>query len=269
MQTAMNLTFRFLVCRDGNAALQFLLHAVNCVRFCFWHCDFFVCVWNIPGTAERICAKFTQKTCLVPHSHEFEGQGHQGQKTAFFGPFSGLHAAYVWWNIFSLLFFLNSAVISQAVWHSHTVGIMLVYNAKRYEWLLPELPLGTIATLGSVPPFSLLRLGRWAGGGMRRLATFPRLWRPCWRAVPTAPHGMLHQRTIWTLAHPWLSLQFNGAHPTKYQTNQAQSKYKHSLTFCSRGYAHVQCIRLQAYIRVCCHSNKTDCTDCKSDRVHN
>jgi len=28
-------------------------------------CDFFVCVWNISGTAERICAKFTGKTCLV------------------------------------------------------------------------------------------------------------------------------------------------------------------------------------------------------------
>ena len=123
MQTAMNLTFRFLVCRDGNAALQFLLHAVNCVRFCFWHCDFFVCVWNIPGTAERICAKFTQKTCLVPHSHEFEGQGHQGQKTAFFGPFSGLHAAYVWWNIFSLLFFfkfcsyLTGSLTQSYRWH--------------------------------------------------------------------------------------------------------------------------------------------------------
>jgi len=38
-------------------------------------CDFFVCVWNISGTAERICAKFTGKTCLVPRSDEFEGQG--------------------------------------------------------------------------------------------------------------------------------------------------------------------------------------------------
>jgi len=28
------------------------------------------------GTAERICAKFTQKTCLVPRSDEFEGRGH-------------------------------------------------------------------------------------------------------------------------------------------------------------------------------------------------
>jgi len=60
----------------------------------------------------------------------------------------------------------------------------MVSIAKRGKTQLPELPLGTIATLGSAPPCSLLRLGRWTGGGMRRLATFPRLWRPCWRAAP-------------------------------------------------------------------------------------
>ena len=56
--------------------LAYLPHAVNWIRFCFCAvCDFFVCVWNIPGTAEQICAKFTGKTCLVPHLDEFEGQG--------------------------------------------------------------------------------------------------------------------------------------------------------------------------------------------------
>jgi len=35
----------------------------------------FVCVWNISGTGELICDKFTWKTCLVPRSDEFEGQG--------------------------------------------------------------------------------------------------------------------------------------------------------------------------------------------------
>jgi len=35
----------------------------------------FVCVWNISGTAERICAQFTRNTCLVPRSDEFEDQG--------------------------------------------------------------------------------------------------------------------------------------------------------------------------------------------------
>ena len=48
---------------------------------------FFVCVWNISGTTERICTKFIRKTCLVPHSDEFEGLGQRsrspGTKTAF------------------------------------------------------------------------------------------------------------------------------------------------------------------------------------------
>jgi len=52
----------------------------------------FVCVWNISGTAEWICAKFSHKMCLVPHSDEFEGQGHQGQKRHFSDP----SAAFVW-----------------------------------------------------------------------------------------------------------------------------------------------------------------------------
>jgi len=47
---------------------------------------FFGCVSNISGTAERICAKFTRNTCVVPRFDEFEGQGHQGQNTAFLAP---------------------------------------------------------------------------------------------------------------------------------------------------------------------------------------
>jgi len=50
-------------------------------------------------TTERICAIFTGKMCLVPCSGKFEGQskgqGFQGQKTAFFNPFSGMRAVYV------------------------------------------------------------------------------------------------------------------------------------------------------------------------------
>jgi len=70
-----------------------LPHAVNCRRFCSWcrQSVVFVCEWNISGTAERICAEFTQKTC-----DEFEGQGHQGQKPAFFSPFGGLRVVNVW-----------------------------------------------------------------------------------------------------------------------------------------------------------------------------
>jgi len=46
------------------------------VRFCFSAvCDFlflFVCASNISGNAQRICAKFTGKTSLVPCRDEFE-----------------------------------------------------------------------------------------------------------------------------------------------------------------------------------------------------
>ena len=53
---------------------------MNCVRFRFGAvCDLFVCVWNISGTAERICAKLTEKTWLVPRSDEFEGQGQRSK----------------------------------------------------------------------------------------------------------------------------------------------------------------------------------------------
>jgi len=51
-----------------------LPHAVNCVKFCFSDvCNFFVCLW-ISGTAERICAKLTGKTCLVPRLDAIECQ---------------------------------------------------------------------------------------------------------------------------------------------------------------------------------------------------
>jgi len=39
----------------------------------------FVCASNISGNAERICAKFTVKTCLVAHSDEFLCQGQRSK----------------------------------------------------------------------------------------------------------------------------------------------------------------------------------------------
>jgi len=45
------------------------------VVFCF----FPVCYSNIPEMAERICAKFTGKTCLVPRSDEFQCQGQRSK----------------------------------------------------------------------------------------------------------------------------------------------------------------------------------------------
>jgi len=45
---------------------------------------FFDCVWNISGTAERICIEFTRKTwSLAWTSLKVKGQGHQGQKRYF------------------------------------------------------------------------------------------------------------------------------------------------------------------------------------------
>ena len=90
-----------------NIAIHLLPHAVNWVRFCFGDVTFFfvcVCVWNISGTVEWICAKFTRKTRLVPRleSEEFEGQGQKSKvkvtrdKNCIFGPFGGLRAVYVW-----------------------------------------------------------------------------------------------------------------------------------------------------------------------------
>jgi len=67
------------------APYSFLLlpHTVNCVTFFFSTVNFFVfhfvCESNISGTAERICAKFTGKTCLVPRSDEFECQGQRSR----------------------------------------------------------------------------------------------------------------------------------------------------------------------------------------------
>jgi len=60
----------------------FLPHAVNCGRFVLSaDRDFFDCIWNISGTAERICIKFTMKTCLVPLSEEFECQGQRSRSS--------------------------------------------------------------------------------------------------------------------------------------------------------------------------------------------
>ena len=41
----------------------------------------FLFVYEIWGTAEQICAKFTQKTCLVLRSDEFEYQGQRSRAT--------------------------------------------------------------------------------------------------------------------------------------------------------------------------------------------
>jgi len=57
---------------------------------------FFVCVWNVSGTAEQICTKFTRNTCLVPLSNEFEGQCQRSRSPGTKRHFSALLAACVW-----------------------------------------------------------------------------------------------------------------------------------------------------------------------------
>jgi len=63
-----DLVFQFLYCTQ--------------VTFCFSAvCDFFYSVResNISGTAERICAKFTEKMYLVPRSDDSECQGQRSK----------------------------------------------------------------------------------------------------------------------------------------------------------------------------------------------
>ena len=87
---------------DTQISIRFLPDAVNCVRFCFWRRQSaFLFVYEI---SRELLNEF------VPNSHrrrvwslarmslkvKVKGQGHQGQKMAFFGPFGGLHAAHVW-----------------------------------------------------------------------------------------------------------------------------------------------------------------------------
>jgi len=77
-------------------------------------CSFVICVWNISGTAEQICDKFTRKTCLVPllsergTKHVFlvslkvkvKDQRSRSPETrnGIFRPFrrAGLRAVYAW-----------------------------------------------------------------------------------------------------------------------------------------------------------------------------
>ena len=99
----------YSMCELKNIVIgHWLPQAVNCIRFCFWRCLWhFVCVWNISGTAERICAKFTGKTCLIPRSEEFECQGQRSKvkvtrdKKRHFSALSAACVQFVFGKIFS------------------------------------------------------------------------------------------------------------------------------------------------------------------------
>lgn len=78
-------------------------------------------------------------------------------------------------------FVCDGVELGGTVWEVVTGGV-----SEGFSFALPHPPppLGTKETVGSLPEFSLFKDGRFAGGGIRRLApTFPRLCSP-WRAVP-------------------------------------------------------------------------------------
>jgi len=68
---------------DGVMEFGLYQNTVNCVRFCFWRCDFFYVLLNISETGERFCAKFTGKTCLVPRLDESSNSSQRGTKHVF------------------------------------------------------------------------------------------------------------------------------------------------------------------------------------------
>jgi len=72
-----NCNYKFL---RGTCLIYLLPHACKVLFLALSVISFlFVCHSNISGTAERICAKFTGKTCLVPRWDEFEGQGQRSR----------------------------------------------------------------------------------------------------------------------------------------------------------------------------------------------
>jgi len=93
---------------------------------------FFVCVWNVSGTAERICAKFTRKTCLVPRLDELEGQGQgrQGQK-GIFQPFQSPVCGFCFVEhleplvCFCCVRFVSSVVLGRKLANLFTVSFFL------------------------------------------------------------------------------------------------------------------------------------------------
>jgi len=77
--------------------LCLLPHAVNCGRFCFWRRQsFFVCVWNISGTAEHRRRVWSLARMSLKVKIKGQRSRSPGTKTAFFDPFGGLRAVYVW-----------------------------------------------------------------------------------------------------------------------------------------------------------------------------
>jgi len=74
----------------ARSKLRKVLFLALSTTFCF-----FVCESNTSGTAERICAKFTLKTFLVPRSDEFECQGQMSTAKVTTDKKRAVHS---WWT---------------------------------------------------------------------------------------------------------------------------------------------------------------------------
>ena len=81
-------------------SVSYLITARSELRKVLFLALWFVCLWNISGTAERICAKFIRNTCLIPLGRVWKSRSKVNvarDKNGIFRPFRcGLRAVYVW-----------------------------------------------------------------------------------------------------------------------------------------------------------------------------
>ena len=100
---------------------------MNCRNVCFFGAVslYFLFVY------ERICAKFTKKTCLVPRSGEFEGQGQRSKVKVTRdknGIFSAISAACV-----QFMFGKTSLASSSKYIRSPSQGLPVLNNALKKQ----------------------------------------------------------------------------------------------------------------------------------------
>jgi len=84
----------------------YLPHAVNCGRFCFWRRQFVVfCLYEYLGNRwTDLCQIHTEDVFGPPQGLVWRLRSKSPwTKLAFFFPFGGMRAVYVWQNIFSPL----------------------------------------------------------------------------------------------------------------------------------------------------------------------
>jgi len=119
---------------------------------------------------------------------------------------------------------------------------IIACNVAKYSYLLLLLFNGWFSqmNLGQLVPPAVILLHLFE----KRISGTLVLWIRC----PFLPHNHQYQTV-------------EGNKSTNYK--KLQSEYKHSLTFCARQCTRLQCIRLQAYVRVLSQQRNL-CTNCKS-----